>query len=145
MCEEPLDALSENERQLHYETHFHEPEEKSHVHVQEYSNLDLLVSNNVASTSSSPPKLRPSLFPIPKSAGRFWTASHAAHSKPPSNYTPNLIPIIRRALIKTHAKGTTQRAAVCQEGLCHISREFFDSTYGCGYVFELINQVLGLD
>jgi hypothetical protein len=127
ICNESLENMTEMARQYHYETHFNEPPQ-----VQQPPLLPSYPTNVVASTSATAPKLRSSFFPIAKDAGRFWTASHAIHAKPPSNYTPNLIPIIRKALTRSHAKGTTQRAAVCQAGLCHISRELFDATYGCG-------------
>jgi hypothetical protein len=135
ICNEPLENMTETGRQYHYETHFNEHEqadEKRPLQVQQPPPLPTYLTNAAASTSAIAPKLRSSFFPIAKDAGRFWTTSHAIHAKPPSNYTPNLIPIIRKALTRSHAKGTTQRAAVCQAGLCHISRELFDATYGCG-------------
>ncbi|KAI0080606.1 DUF1671-domain-containing protein [Panus rudis PR-1116 ss-1] len=54
-------------------------------------------------------------------------------TSPPWNYTPNLIPILRRALLKQHEKGQIQRAWLCFPGAVHIAAEGWDIGWGCGY------------
>jgi hypothetical protein len=45
--------------------------------------------------------------------------------------------VLKRALSKSHAKGNTTRAALCFDRTVHIRREFWDGSWGCGYVFQL--------
>ena len=45
-----------------------------------------------------------------------------------------LIPLLRKALIKSHAKGTTEKAYLCSEVAVHVGSEFWDRGWGCGYV-----------
>lgn len=49
-----------------------------------------------------------------------------------------LIPVLKQALLKSHAKGNTVRAALCYEGMVHVKAEFWDSGWGCGYVVYLL-------
>jgi hypothetical protein len=132
ICGHSLDTMTEESRQEHYEIHFNEPEPKEVITITPTSTSNAGGSKQFATLNSNPPKIRRSFLPIGKNAGKFWTVSRANIEKPPSNITPGLIPIIRRALEKSHAKGTTQRAALCQNGISHIATEFFDTTYGCG-------------
>lgn len=130
ICGHCLDNMTEGARQEHYETHFDE------TPPCEEENLPLSASatasgSNSPSTLATPQQRRP-LLPIGKNGGKFWTVSRSGVEKPPANITPGLIPIIKRALEKSHAKGTTRRAALCQKGISHIATEFFDITYGCG-------------
>ena len=43
-----------------------------------------------------------------------------------------LIPTLKRALTKTHAKGATIRAILCNEGATHVAGENWDRGWGCG-------------
>lgn len=61
----------------------------------------------------------------------FWY--HSLDSDPPQNFTPGLIPVLKQALQRSHAKGQTVRAALCYERAVHVSIEPWDSRWGCGY------------
>jgi hypothetical protein len=81
----------------------------------------------------------------------FWYP--ALQTTPPSNYTPGtqkvsncfalhpferrppigLIPILRKALVKSHEKGLTRRAALCYDQTVLIVRDW-DVGWGCGFV-----------
>ncbi len=45
-----------------------------------------------------------------------------------------LVPLLKKALLKSHAKGTTQKAYLCSQQAVHIGSEFWDRGWGCGYV-----------
>ncbi|KAG8755885.1 hypothetical protein FRC14_003588 [Serendipita sp. 396] len=141
VCDQSLSRMTDDARHLHYETHIDENARRLHYEAQfqgadmrqtvfqPQPQIDPRHSQAFASTSrySSP------FSSMGQASDQFWTLSRAVHTRPPSNYTPNLIPILRRALNRSHSKGATQRAALCHEELCHISGEFFDSGWGCGY------------
>ncbi|KAL7283270.1 hypothetical protein ACG7TL_002699 [Trametes sanguinea] len=61
----------------------------------------------------------------------FWHASQS--SSPPANFSPGLIPVLKKALTKSHEKGVTQRAWLAFEQAVHVFRESWDATWGCGY------------
>ncbi|KAH8117230.1 peptidase family C78-domain-containing protein [Phellopilus nigrolimitatus] len=61
----------------------------------------------------------------------FWHRSEVA--PPPKNFTPGIIPVLKQALLKSHAKGQTIRAALCYEGMVHVATEWWDMGWGCGY------------
>ena len=48
-----------------------------------------------------------------------------------------LIPVLRRALLKSHANGSTQRAMLCYDGMVHVATEGWDMGWGCGWVKAL--------
>jgi hypothetical protein len=137
ICNKSLEELSESARQAHYETHFadspprkaSQPTQVTHHPALPSTRPSSSIHSFSVSTSSNS---RLPLFQLPKTTTKFWTSSYASHTPPPINYTPNFIPILRRALIKSHTKGTTTRASLCSEGVCHIATEGWDSTYGCG-------------
>ncbi|KAI0028638.1 peptidase family C78-domain-containing protein [Vararia minispora EC-137] len=86
-------------------------------------------SSSVSFEFSSRPRSRPS----DKSSGHdvFWHPSLL--DPPPHNCTPGLITLLRRALVSQHECGHIQRAVLCTNRAVHISREDFDSRWGCGY------------
>ncbi|KAF7974549.1 hypothetical protein HWV62_11898, partial [Athelia sp. TMB] len=123
LCHADLAARSPEQRQAHYERHF-------------------------AGTSASPktaspnPKTRePHLVPRPQKKVKelwrqpetdtFWYAART--DAPPPNFSPGLIPVLKRALTRAHARGATQRAVLCYDRTVHIAREFWDVGWGCGY------------
>lgn len=63
---------------------------------------------------------------MPKSDFTFTTVT---------NTFPGAIPVIREALLKSHAKGSTTRAALCYDGMVHVSTDPWDRGWGCGYVY----------
>lgn len=44
-----------------------------------------------------------------------------------------LIPLIRKALLKSHEKGRTERAWLCCDRAVHVESEHWDKGWGCGY------------
>ena len=134
ICDVSLDKMDEPARQHHYDVHFQTQEQAQQSldsdDVQIMDDSSILPSQDPSSTFESPRRIAQI-----EGGGKkptFWTVSRAPHQLPLSNYTPNLIGLLRHALVKTHARGVTQRAALCREGLCHISSELMDRTWACG-------------
>lgn len=119
LCGCSLEPLSESERQDHYDAHFEEESQQAGTS-----------SGNVVAERASNSNDE---LDTKEENGLFWTSIHASKLKVPSNFTPGLIPILRKALHCSHYKGTTRRAALCHEGVYHIASQFLDRTYGCGY------------
>jgi len=126
--------MDEPQRQHHYDVHFQEQEQSQQPldsdNVQIVDGPSTFAPHDPSSTSESPTRITQI-----EGGGKkrtFWTVSRAPHQHLLSNYTPNLMGLLRRALVKTHARGLTQRAALCREGMCHISSELTDRTWACG-------------
>ncbi|RDB21250.1 Zinc finger with UFM1-specific peptidase domain protein [Hypsizygus marmoreus] len=140
ICSCNLDHLDLFEREAHCEEHFQEdsPDSSSGTSGHERS-------TNFAQSLSSEQRLDGSTHKVlssPKQARWKWQQNNpvdevfwycALSILPPKNYTPGIIPILKKALWKSHAQGNTRRAALCYEGSVHISREPFDKMWGCGY------------
>ncbi|KLO10423.1 DUF1671-domain-containing protein [Schizopora paradoxa] len=118
ICNISLTKQSLEARQAHYEQHFSEDqgEEPAFGEIQE----------------TTPSKQKESMNIIRRTRDdAFW---HIDSNKPvPKNYSPGLLPVIRQALLKSHSKGLTTRAALCHEGAVHISTQMMDKLWGCGY------------
>ncbi len=134
ICDASLDKMEELARQHHYDVHFQKQEQSQQWldsdDVQIIDAPSILGPQDPSSTSESPTRIAQL-----EAGGKkctFWTVSRAPQQHPLSNYTPNLIGLLRRALMKTHARGLTQRAALCRDGLCHISSELMDRIWACG-------------
>ncbi|KAF5373126.1 hypothetical protein D9758_001699 [Tetrapyrgos nigripes] len=140
LCFMPLDDLSLNSRELHYETHFK-------GELQEASSSGLS-SRPYGVLKPSPPTKQSGSFKAPPSPVRkkkwksslnwseegrdvFWYPS--LQTPPPPNFTPGMIPLLKKALTKSHAKGTTRRAVLCYDRAIHVNRQNWDLTWGCGY------------
>ncbi|KAI9466004.1 peptidase family C78-domain-containing protein [Lactarius psammicola] len=67
----------------------------------------------------------------PSAKDGFWY--HSLDSEPPSNYTPGLIPLLKKTLLESVQKGATRRAFLCYEKAVHIYHEIWDAGWGCGY------------
>jgi hypothetical protein len=81
-----------------------------------------------------------------KETDDFWYPAQT--NPPPHNFSPGksspfnrgyfikfsagLLPVLRRALIKCHAKDKTRRAVLCYDRTVHVSRDFWDAGWGCG-------------
>ena len=61
----------------------------------------------------------------------FWSPS--IESVPPRNVTPNLIPLLKKALIISHENGVTRKAALCYEKNVHVGAERWDSGWGSSH------------
>jgi len=97
-----LSGLKEEERQAHYETH---------------------LSNQGSASSSRPVRHSPN-----DKKNVFWRPSF--ESIPPHNVTPNLIPLLKKALIISHQNGVTRQAALCYERSVHVGVELWDLQWG---------------
>ena len=97
-----LSRLKEEKRQSHYEDH---------------------LSNPGSASSSRPARNSPS-----DKKNVFWRPSFG--SVPPRNVTPNLIPVLKKALVASHQGGITRKAALCYEKSVHVGVEMWDFTWG---------------
>jgi hypothetical protein len=120
ICGRPLEHLNESERQDHYDIHFSEDEPRE---------AGTSASADLAAIQPSKSKEE---LDIKEEIGQFWGIIQDPKIKKPSNFTPGLIPILRKVLRHSHYKGMTRRAALCHEGVWHIASQFLDTTYGCG-------------
>ncbi|KAI0256488.1 peptidase family C78-domain-containing protein [Lactifluus subvellereus] len=121
-CDVDLTKLTPTERQTHYDDHLSAletlPPSKS-SHPQSSHSRSSPIKGVSSSSKHSSPK------------DSFWY--HSLESEPPSNYTPGLIPILRKVLLNSVEKGVTRRAVLCYERAVHIYRELWDAGWGCGY------------
>ena len=59
------------------------------------------------------------------------------------NSFTGLIPLLKKSLLKSHSKGTTQKAYLCSPAAVHVGSEFWDRGWGCGYVLvHMIERML---
>uniref|UniRef100_A0A0W0GCI5 UFSP1/2/DUB catalytic domain-containing protein n=2 Tax=Moniliophthora roreri TaxID=221103 RepID=A0A0W0GCI5_MONRR len=129
-------------RQLHYEEHFDEsgPDEASTSSKQ--SRLALKPNErrsnskyNLESSSRSWRKKGKWRQPFQSKEDEqdvFWYP--AMHSIPiPSNFTPGMVTLLKKALLKSHSQSSTVRAVLCYEQTVFINRQWWDATWGCGY------------
>jgi hypothetical protein len=101
-CEVDLSRLKEERRQAHYEDHL--------------SNQSSASGPETAQDSQSDEK------------NAFWRPSF--ETMPPSNFTPNLIPLLKKALTISHQNGVTRNAALCYNKSVHVGVERWDLTWG---------------
>ncbi|KAH9998137.1 peptidase family C78-domain-containing protein [Russula compacta] len=121
-CGLDLNNLTPKDRQTHYDDHL--------------SALDTLPPPS----SGSRPRYQPShakgsltkgfSFIDDSTKDYFWY--HSLESEPPPNYTPGLIPLLRKVLLKSVERGATRRAVLCYERVVHIYHEMWDAGWGCG-------------
>ncbi|KIP09247.1 hypothetical protein PHLGIDRAFT_126409 [Phlebiopsis gigantea 11061_1 CR5-6] len=122
ICAVDLVKLTEEQKIKHYDNHFSEQPQ--------------------ASTSSLKPRLnnmppRSTFSPLKRKRGDsgpeevFW---HSGRSDPPpSNFTPGLIPVLKKALMKAHSKNQIEKAYLCSDVAVHVGTESWDRGWGCGY------------
>ncbi|KAF9072965.1 peptidase family C78-domain-containing protein [Rhodocollybia butyracea] len=125
LCYANIESLSISERQRHYDAHFQEPQANA-------SNHPRSGSLKKSSSWTSKGKWRiPTAANLENDQDVFWYP--AIQTLPPSNFTPGLVPVLKKALLKSHAKGTTTRAVLCYDRALYISRQIWDAGWGCGY------------
>ncbi|KAF8527041.1 peptidase family C78-domain-containing protein [Gautieria morchelliformis] len=131
LCSTSLQRLSPEQRNAHYEGHFNQNPASSSTSVPAAHTVPPNASKSPAHTSGR--KIPPSRSKrnVPAEQNIFWF--HAQPTPPPKNFTPGLIPILKRVLHKTHAKGATIRAVLCHDRTTHVAVELWDSGWGCGY------------
>ncbi|KII88718.1 hypothetical protein PLICRDRAFT_141216 [Plicaturopsis crispa FD-325 SS-3] len=140
-CNMDLEKKTPDQRCAHYDQHFPEGGAQTSGATVRGGAVEVDDSANVSSSSSivsSYKSLKPGMSPVkklwhhgPREDDPFWYSAHT--SAPPQNFTPGLIPVLRRALIKTHAKDITTKAVLCYDRTVHISRGMWDVSWGCGY------------
>ncbi|KAI0670529.1 peptidase family C78-domain-containing protein [Trametes maxima] len=155
LCSSDLTALTTSEKQLHYESHFSGQSAAS--------GSSTILSGNGAtgsgypqslpqlpgkSTSLSKSRFKPPSHYVQKvisieKKNTFWHSSMT--SEPPPNFTPGLIPVLKKALSKSHDKGNTHRAWLAFERSVHVSSQGWDKTWGCGYRNYLMACVALMD
>ncbi|KAH6918798.1 peptidase family C78-domain-containing protein [Coprinopsis sp. MPI-PUGE-AT-0042] len=127
ICREDLGPYSLDARQLHYEQHF-EPLAESSVAS---SSKPSTPSPSSPKKKFTPNKFQSKLKHPLKENDVFWYASKAG---PPSkNFTPGLIPLLRKSLLASHGRGELRKAALCYSEAVYIQHELWDTGWGCGY------------
>ncbi|KAH9484175.1 Zinc finger-containing ubiquitin peptidase 1 [Psilocybe cubensis] len=138
ICSMNLDALSISHRQLHYDKHLNDLDKQVEgsssmpIDVDSMSQSRKQYHNRKAISGPVKGKKKPSgPFPCMKESDDFWYAAQA--NPPPPSFTPGIIPLLRKALVKSHARGQTRKAVLCYENAVHCNREPWDANWGCGY------------
>ncbi|KAI0703582.1 peptidase family C78-domain-containing protein [Cytidiella melzeri] len=125
-CFRDLSSLTPEQRNTHCNNHFTEPQAgpSHHSSPEEKGGrrMKQMFAPRSFSGRTSTPKVGQDVF---------WRSSYS--TAPPQNYTPGLIPLLKKALVKSHGKGVTQKAYLCSPGAVHITSESFDRGWGCGY------------
>ncbi|KAF9472771.1 DUF1671-domain-containing protein [Pholiota conissans] len=140
-CNDDLTILPLSGREVHYEHHLVNDSTAEGL-VAEGSrafpiDLDTLSKSSNSRKSRSDTIIGQKVFPKKKfsfktpKADAFWYP--AQRTSPPRNYTPGLIPVLRKSLLKSHHSGQLRRAALCYDKTVHIRREIWDASWGCGY------------
>ncbi|KAH7107726.1 peptidase family C78-domain-containing protein [Auriculariales sp. MPI-PUGE-AT-0066] len=146
ICNAPLATLSDSARQAHYEQHFSDGDEDGDISsLVEFEadapvaghSRDPMVNSRLASSFQ---RLR-SGFGREKELGDDYEPSPSQNvfwrpgldNTPPDSFTAGLIPLLKTALEKTHAKSTTRQAFLCSDLVCHVATERWDMGWGCGY------------
>ena len=67
-------------------------------------------------------RFREAASPPPPKENVFWHT--LLQTPPPKNYTPGLIPVLKRTFTRLHAKGLTNRVVLCADGVCYVGTEW---------------------
>ncbi|KDQ60623.1 hypothetical protein JAAARDRAFT_31585 [Jaapia argillacea MUCL 33604] len=134
ICNKNLQRDSPDQRQAHYEHHLDGDSYPTRP-TASTSTLSSISSKFSSKSPKSKGKSRQLWKPITLASksdqNEFWYTS--LESPPPFAFQPGLIPLLRKALIKSHDKGTTTRAVLCYENTVLVNSEFWDKGWGCGY------------
>ncbi|KAJ7093184.1 peptidase family C78-domain-containing protein [Mycena epipterygia] len=136
LCDATLDHLSVIQREEHYDRHFNdEPKKQADDQPKASSSNNQPLAK--ASSSKAPPEPESSSkfswkdWGHHKGQDRFWYPAQT--SKPPPNFTPGLIPLLKTHLNKSHLAGNSRRAVLCYNQAVLVNREVWDAGWGCGY------------
>ncbi|THH10282.1 hypothetical protein EW145_g1427 [Phellinidium pouzarii] len=129
ICDVLLTRESPAGRQAHYEQHFDDLPEVPQAGPSNVMDFSEDKHSNIASTKPglSGQEKEKATLPSPDKQNIFWIQSQ--DTPPPKNFTP----VLKQALLKSHARGQTVRAAFCYEGMVHVATEMWDMGWGCGY------------
>ncbi|KZT69050.1 DUF1671-domain-containing protein [Daedalea quercina L-15889] len=122
LCGEDLTSKGLIQRQAHYDEHFASEAEVPRVHGARSAQSDALKAWFTPYSANKGD---------PETQNIFWYPSQT--ESPPRNFSPGLIPVLRKALVSSHEKGKTRKAWLCHDRAVHIQGEAFDRTWGCGY------------
>ncbi|KAK7440218.1 hypothetical protein VKT23_017160 [Stygiomarasmius scandens] len=139
ICFSPLGGMSVQARELHYETHFQDSESqgqsgsssKPYGVLKPSSTLKSSSDQQFNSKSSPKKRWKSPMKMVEDGKDVFWYPS--LRTIPPHNFVPCMIPLLKKSLLKSHAKGTTARAVLCHDRALYIRRQAWDMTWGCGY------------
>ncbi|KAI0312346.1 peptidase family C78-domain-containing protein [Amylostereum chailletii] len=135
LCGQSMAKLDIKRRELHYNQHFAEAEGSLPCAM----TRSITLPKGLSSGQESPNRHRHRSDHVGKrkqNKDAFWYAS--LDLPPPPNYTPGLIPLIKKALITSFERNQTRRAVLCYDRTVHIHHELWDSGWGCGYRNYLI-------
>ncbi|KAH9901238.1 peptidase family C78-domain-containing protein [Cubamyces lactineus] len=135
ICSCDLTSLSVHNRQVHYDQHFSQQSSGS-ARPKPHTAVGKDQARNASSKPPSKSGFKPpsGIFSrtVPaEEQNIFWHASQA--SSPPRNFSPGLIPVLKKALTRSHEKGVTQKAWLAFERAVHVQGEAWDRSWGCGY------------
>ncbi|KAF8078135.1 peptidase family C78-domain-containing protein [Lyophyllum atratum] len=133
-CSLDLEDLSLPQREMHCEQHLQDDLQGTSLHIKGTLS-DRPLSSPLKKLKASTKRIlgttrKEKQTEIPKDDDIFWY--EGLPTSPPRNYTPGLIPLLKKALWTSHAQGATQRAALCYERSVHVSRGKWES-WACGY------------
>ncbi|RPD79922.1 DUF1671-domain-containing protein [Lentinus tigrinus ALCF2SS1-7] len=142
LCSQDLGPLTIPQRQYHYDEHLLDEPQASGSNLSGGATRRHKSPGITASfkSKSVKPVSKTGFNPLSFAKGRsvtnegknvFWHASLTV--EPPSNFSPVLIPVLKRALVQSHERGPTERAWLCFEQAVHVQGEPWDRTWGCGY------------
>ncbi|PPQ78523.1 hypothetical protein CVT25_011795 [Psilocybe cyanescens] len=136
-CSLDLEKLSISQRQLHYDRHINDLDKQAEGSKSTPIVIDLIDESRQQSEyrNITPDPLRKKksngALPCMRETDPFWYVAQA--TPPPPSFTPGLIQLLRKGLLKNHARGQIRRAVLCYENVVHVNREPWDASWGCGY------------
>ncbi|RDX48285.1 DUF1671-domain-containing protein [Lentinus brumalis] len=139
LCSLDLTQMSARQRGRHYEEHLSDEPQTSGGSKGGYRPPATSFSAKSPSKSSWKPVSKagfkalsfPSRNMTNEEKNVFWHALQT--TEPPHNFSPGLIPVLKKALTRSHDRGPTERAWLCFEQAVHVQGEPWDRTWGCGY------------
>ncbi|KAF9262200.1 hypothetical protein L218DRAFT_929875 [Marasmius fiardii PR-910] len=136
LCFQNIGFLSSFDKQSHYNSHFDDSLDASQVATSSRASAGASKNHedfqSVKKSKKRKPKWKPPFSSnAEKESDVFWYP--AMEVPPPENFTPGIITLLRKALLTSHAQGTTVRAVLCYERTTYINNQMWDKGWGCGY------------
>ncbi|KAI0797845.1 peptidase family C78-domain-containing protein [Abortiporus biennis] len=125
ICSQDLTKLSVVDRNIHYDKHFNDQPQAIPQ--------PMAGPSRTTNVSKAVDKVK-SVIRNPKRFVEKDGLWHPAKGpSPPDNCTPGFIPLLKKSLIRSHARGWTQKAYLCHESAVLMKVESWDRGWGCGY------------
>ncbi|KAF9001936.1 peptidase family C78-domain-containing protein [Cyathus striatus] len=140
-CDSNLQLYTVPQREQHYEIHFVHQAGNTNSSTSSELPVKYVVNSHQRKDKKWARKAKSILQPAETDI--FWHLADGGD--PPPCYTLGLIPLLRQALWKAHSRGELRRAALCYERAVHVSREPWDSMWGCGYRNFLMSCIALMD